>query len=312
LKTAYEQNTALYDAIKRKYKIETIMHDPEITDPLFREAIEAIDSGNVSALESLLNEHPRLVRERLDNPTEGYFQQPYLLWFVADNPIRREKLPANIVEVTSLIISAIQREAVDSFQHQLDYTLGLVATGRIPKECGVQIELIDLLIDAGATVGEGIGALAHGNPAAAEHLIRRGGKLSLATAVCLDRTDDIARLAPTASISDRQVALTAAAFYGKSQMIAFLLQLGADPNAYLDNSSGFHSHATALHQAVSSGSLESVKVLVEAGANLDLRDRIFQGTPLGWAEHMQMEEPDEEAKKRFSAIETYLRNQLTH
>jgi peptide-methionine (S)-S-oxide reductase len=45
------------------------------------------------------------------------------------------------------------------------------------------------------------------------------------------------------------------------------------------------AHSTPLHQAVSSGSLAAVQVLVEAGADLTTRDRIYDGTPLGWAEH---------------------------
>src|SRR6185295_20203775 len=152
------------------------MDNSEITDPLFREAVEAIDNGNISLLKKLLPDHPQLVSTRLDVPTEGYFKHPYLLWFVADNPIRHERLPPNITEITALLIDAVRQNAGESFQHQIDYTLGLVATGRIPKECGVQIELIDLLIDAGASPGKGHGALAHGNPKAAQRLMERGGK----------------------------------------------------------------------------------------------------------------------------------------
>ena len=46
-----------------------------------------------------------------------------------------------------------------------------------------------------------------------------------------------------------------------------------------------YSHATALHHAVCSGSLDAVKVLVEAGADLATKDTIYEGTPLGWAEY---------------------------
>ena len=285
------------------------MKNSDINDPVFRDAVEAIDTGNIPLLEDLLAKNPKLLHERLDTPNEqGYFNRPYLLWFVADNPIRNDKLPANIVEVTRLITETLKREAPGSFQQQLDYTLGLVATGRIPRECGVQIALIDLLIESGARTGSVMGALAHNNIQAAEHLIERGGVLNLAAAVCLDRSDDdITRLAKNASISDKQVALTAAAFYGKSPMISFLLRAGADPNAYLENADGFHSHATALHQAVYSGSLESVKLLIEAGANPELKDRVYGGTAIGWAQHMQTEEGyDDESKKRFKEIENYL------
>ena len=56
-------------------------------------------------LQRLLTANPQLVRVRLESPgdwlrdlvdgaLEGYFKQPYLLWFVAENPIRHEKLPS--------------------------------------------------------------------------------------------------------------------------------------------------------------------------------------------------------------------------
>ena len=51
-----------------------------------------------------------------------------------------------------------------------------------------------------------------------------------------------------------------------------------------------YSHATALHHAVWSGSIETVKVLVEAGAKLDIKDTIYDGTPLGWAEYGKKDE----------------------
>jgi hypothetical protein len=43
-----------------------------------------------------------------------------------------------------------------------------------------------------------------------------------------------------------------------------------------------YSHATALHPAVCSASLETVTVLVEAGARLNAKDTAWNGTP---AEH---------------------------
>jgi peptide-methionine (S)-S-oxide reductase len=207
-----------------------------------------------------------------------------------------------------MLIDEAKKNAPDSFQQQIDYTLGLVATGRVPRESGIQNEWIDLLIDNGATPENGIGALAHGNIEAARRLINRGGKLTLATAVGLDMQDEIPHLAKEATKSDLQLALMMAAFYGKSKMISFLVSLGADINAYLGRTSGFHSHASALHQAVFSGSLESVKILVDAGADLNAKDRIYDGTPLDWAIYMQKEESDEIKKKEYKEIERYLRN----
>ncbi|HMH20147.1 MAG TPA: ankyrin repeat domain-containing protein [Puia sp.] len=284
------------------------MKNAEIGDPLFREAVEAIDAGDTTKLESLLVGHPELVRDRLDYPSGAYFKDPWLLYFVADNPIRADRLPENIVEVTRLLIGAVKREATGSAQEQLDYTLGLVATGRIPRECGVQIAMIDLLIDEGARPGGAMGALAHGNIAAAERLIGRGGMLTLAAAVGLDRMDDVERLAPAAGQAERLAALTVAAFYGKSSVISWLLGIGTDPNGYVVEGNGFHSHATPLHQAVYSGVFDAVKLLVEAGARLDVPDKVYGGTPLGWAEYIPSEAGyDEVAKTKFAIIASYLR-----
>jgi len=283
------------------------MKNEEISDRIFRQAVEAIDNGDINTLEGLLKCYPYLVFDYFPYPDGAYFKNPYLLWFVADNPIRVGKLAANIVDITRLLIRFVKQETEDTAQYQLDYALGLVATGRIPRECGVQIQLIDSLIDAGAKPGGGLGALAHGNIEAAARLIDRGGKLTLAAAVGLDRYDDITRLAAAASADERLVALTAAAFYGKVQTISLLLNWGVSPNGYPDKNTGFHSHATPLHQAVSSGSLEAVKLLVEAGADINATDKVYSGTPLGWALYMPGESDDTEANQKYHIIADYLR-----
>ncbi len=282
------------------------MQNSDIKDPVFLTAVEAIDAGNVPGLKKLLEDHPELVRKPLAHPEEGYFKNPWLLYFIADNPVRNGKLPANISEVAKLIITFIKVQAPDSLQDQLNYTLGLVTTGSTPRNSRVQMALIDLLIDEGAIPGNGHGALAHGNLEAANRLIERGGKITLTTAVCLDRKDDIARLLKESCDADKQTALVAASFYGRAEMIRKILDHGAGVNAYPQSGSGFHSHATALHQAVFSGSLESVKILVEAGASLSAEDRVYSGTPLGWAKYMQTEESDPLKQKNFAEIESYL------
>ena len=263
------------------------MEMPEISDPLFREAVHAIDTGDLSALERLMAAHPNLVRDRLDYG-EGYFRQPYLLWFVAENPIRNGRLPENIVEVTRTILKAAERQGLE-MPEQIDYALGLICSGRVPRECGVQLGLIELLIATGADPGDAlVSALAHRENAAGERLLQRGAKLTLLAAVCTGRTEEATRLAKAASPTERQAALAGAALYGQASMLSLLIDLGVDVNAY--NPAGFHAHGTALHHAVDSGSLEAVKVLVEAGADLSLRDLSFQGTSLGWAEYLNRSE----------------------
>jgi len=287
----------------------------DIADPLFRRALAALDAGEADTLAQLLDSHPGLARQRLDTPAEGYFRHPFLLCFIADNPIRRGRLPGNIVVMAGVIVQAIRRQAADTLREQLEYALGLVATGRIPRECGVQAELIDLLIDAGAAPGDGISALANGNPDAAWQLIRRGGKLTLAAAVGIGferagvgSAEEVDRMITGTGKREKQLALVVAAFYGRADILARLIGVGMDPDAYPDVDSGFHSHGTALHQAVSSGSLAAVKVLVEAGADAGKRDRIYDGTPLDWAEYMKREPGvGEEEKKKFGWIADYLR-----
>ena len=112
----------------------------------------------------------------------------------------------------------------------------------------------------------------------------------------------------TAASSELYVALVVASYFGQAHVIALLIEAGADVNGSgsKEDFGGFHSHASALHQAVFSGSLDAVKRLVEAGAELNAMDKAYSGTPLGWAIYMQTEENDEAAKKKFKEIENYL------
>ncbi len=288
------------------------MKNSEITDPLFRKAVEAIDAGDFTTLQQLLAANPELVTKPLNTPNErGYFENPYLLWFVADNPIRHERLPANIIEVTRIIIDALQKSKTENYQHIIDYTLGLVGTGRIPKECEVQIPLMDLLIREGAQVkGSVLGAVGQYNFEAAKYLLDKGADYNLATAVAFDRTEDVKKLATTATPSELYVALVVASFFGKPGVISLLIDAGVDVNGNGSSKDfgGFHSHASALHQAVYSGSIECVELLVNAGADVNVVDKAYDGTSLGWAIYMRSEETDENKKKQYLEIENYLRD----
>jgi peptide-methionine (S)-S-oxide reductase len=256
--------------------------------PQFEQALAAMDRGDVPALEHLLAEHPGLVRERAEHPEE-YFRRPFLLWFVAENPVRHGRLPANIADAARVVVEAARRERVDTLQVQLDYALALVCSGRVPRESGVQQALIDALADAGADVTEALEpALAHREHGAVEHLLRRGARPTLALAASRGQASEVARRAPDASPRDLQAGLIAAASDGQAPVIPELLRHGAQLDGY--GPDGFHPHATALHQAVAAGSLAVVRTLVEAGAALTLKDSIHDGTPLDWAEYLQRPE----------------------
>jgi peptide-methionine (S)-S-oxide reductase len=286
-----------------------------VSDALFQEAVAAIDSGDVAALQRLLDEHPGLLSERLDvpgawlrervgNALDGFFQRPYLLWFVAEDPVRNGTLPPNIVDVTRTIIAAARRARVEALQEQLDYALRLVSWSGVARDAGVQIPLIDELIDAGASPdGNPDNALVNGHVAAAEHLLRRGATLTLPTALCVGRGDDVRRLWPAASDGARQFAFVLAALNGRAEGLRLAIELGVDLNR---PSADLYAHAPALHHAVCSGSLEAVQVLVAAGADLTVRDTLWDGTPLDWARYYQNEREGDERGERYAAIVEYL------
>lgn len=151
-----------------------------------------------------------------------------------------------------------------------------------PNEYSIQIA--HALLDAGARM--------------------EAGWLTLAAALCLGRMDDALRLARGASAGDLHVALEAAAINGKVEALAMLIDRGVDVNAF---NTRVQYHATALHNAVASGSLDAVKLLVGAGATLDTKDTAYQATPLTWAEYYLREEQRDKPAKQYAAIVSYLR-----
>ena len=91
------------------------------------------------------------------------------------------------------------------------------------------------------------------------------------------------------------MALALAAQFGHVEIARLLLDAGENPNRY--NPVGGHSHTTPLHQAAGAGHGELVRLLVERGGRLDLKDILWQATPADWARHAGRTE-----------IEAYLRH----
>jgi peptide-methionine (S)-S-oxide reductase len=288
-------------------------------DQLFQQAVALIGAGDVPALEGLLTKHPELARERLADPgpwlrdkiggaLDGFFKDPYLLWFVSEDVPVLGRLPKNIADVARAIIRSAR--GAPGLQEQLDSTLRLVCWSGVAQQCGVQIELIDVLLDAGAAPDGGPdNALVNCHVAAAEHLAARGAKLTLASAVCLGRWDEAWRLATTASEAEKQYALVLAALNGKAEAVKWLVGAGADVNR---PSADLYAHGTPLHHAVCSGSLATVQALVEAGADPSKPDTAWNGTPLGWAEHYLAEKKGDGEQRRYGAIADYLRDRRQH
>ena len=147
------------------------------------------------------------------------------------------------------------------------------------------IEIAQLLLDAGAKL--------------------HPEKLTLAAAICLDRSADVERLARNATADDKQKALSAAAYNGKVEGIRTALRLGAIANAH---NKGLNPFATPLHNAVNSGSFDAVKLIVEAGGDVGTRDAWWHATPLDWAEWYLRESTRGGPPRQYAEIVAYLRD----
>ena len=264
----------------------------------FESAVEAVINGDVAALRSALRDNPELVRARSTRVT--HFDPPVhratLLHYVAANGVEgyRQKTPKNAVEVAqTLLETGAEVDALADLYGGQCTTMALLVSSCHPAEAGVQVALVNTLLDFGAAIeGRGSGqwgsplttALAFGYQGPAQALARRGARVgNIAAAAGLGRLADARQLLATARSEDRHRALALAAQHGHVEIVRLLLDAGEDPNRY--NPKGNHDHSTPLHQAVWSGHDAVVRLLVERGARLDMKDTIYEGTPLGWAEY---------------------------
>jgi hypothetical protein len=260
-----------------------------IDSPELRRAVQLLDAGDVAGLRGYVKRHPDVVGQRAHFEGGNYCRRPTLLEFIAENPVRHGTLPANILAIAQVILEARPGVSV------LNDTLALVCSGCVPRECRVQLPLIDLLCDSGADPGPAIHpAVVHGEFEAVHALIRRGARIDLPVAAALGSDDVFTQLLPKASSEDRQRALALATQFGRLRIVKTLLEFGEDPNRY--NPVGFHSHATPLHQAALGGQAQLVQLLIEHGARIDTKDILWQGTAADWAHYAGQAE-----------LETYLR-----
>lgn len=255
-------------------------HHERIRDPEFRRAVDLLDAGDAEGLRAHLGRYPDLVSRRVRFEGGNYFTNPTLLEFVAENPVRRDRLPPNVVEMAAIVLDA----GAKADRASMDATLALVCSGRVARECGVQIALVDLLCDQGADPDSGMRpALVHGELEAVDALVRRGARVDLVVASATGRSSDALRALPASDGAARHLALALAAQHGHADVVRLLVDAGEDPSRY--NPLEAHSHSTPLHQAALAGHEEVVRVLVERGARLDVEDILFHGTPLDWAEY---------------------------
>lgn len=249
--------------------------DPAIVR--FESAADAIVEGKTELLRSMLREHPELIRQR---STRSH--QSTLLHYVSANGVEdyRQVTPPNIVEITRTLLDA--GAAVDAVSNAYgggSTTLGLTATSAHPRIAGVQLLLIDLLVERGAEIGaiDGDstvvrGCIANGCPEAALHLIKIGAKPdNIFGAAGLGQLDAVRRLFAGASESHRERALIVAAECEHLPVVEFLLDYGVNIAA----SDGM----TALHWAAANADVAMVRVLLARGAPLEALNE-YGGTVL--------------------------------
>ncbi|HUI53887.1 MAG TPA: ankyrin repeat domain-containing protein [Bryobacteraceae bacterium] len=255
----------------------------------FEAAVDAIISGDAAGLERLLGVNPKLARARSTRE-----HRSTLLHYVSANGVEdfRQKTPQNIVAIAKLLLEAgadVNAES-DAYGGR-STTLGLTATSCHPEDAGVQIPLMELLIEYGAVIdgpdtGSVLNACLHnGRGQAAEFLASRGARLDLEGAAGVGRLDvvrsffnDDGSLKPPATQQQMRDGFTWACEFGRSGVADFLLRSGVEATAKL------RPHGqTGLHWAAYGGHADTVRLLLERGASVDAKDESFDGTPLGWA-----------------------------
>ena len=265
---------------------------------VFERAVEAVIDGDTATLAALLQAHPELVRARSTRVTQGDppVHGATLLHYLAANGVEdeRQRSPKNALEIAKLLLEGgADPNALSSAYGSRCTTMSLLVSSTPPAKAGVQIPLLNVLIDYGAAVtpnGEGlwtsplITALVFGFADAARTLVERGAPIdTLAAAAGLGHLQQVKEMMPSADGDDRHRALALAAQLGHPGIVMLLLEAGEDPNRF--NPPGTHAHSTPLHQAICAGHLDVVTALIEKGARLDIEDKIHRATPLGWAEY---------------------------
>ncbi len=84
----------------------------------------------------------------------------------------------------------------------------------------------------------------------------------------------------------RGTPLAWAAAFGRTNAVRALLAAGAEPSRRTTFGGPSHGEGvTALHLAAQGGHIDAIKLLLDAGADLTIRDGLYESRPEDWAEH---------------------------
>ena len=257
-------------------------------DSKFESAADAVVTGDIATLRAMLEADPALTRAR-----SARDHRATLLHYIAANGHEgwRQKTPKNAVDVARVLLDA--GAEADALAHMYGgdaTTMEMLVSSVHPHAAGVQVALVDILVDYGAAV-DGVEnnssplmtAFRFHYPLAAEALVRRGARVdNVITAAALGRADLVdafidenGALKPDVPLvqvrwprlpRDGRVhlgyALTWAATWGKADVVELMLRKGVDPNGKDDD-------ATALHFAAAHGHMDIVRLLLRSGASLE-------------------------------------------
>jgi len=296
-----------------------LAHVEHLPETPFVLAYRAVEAGDCTRLEELLDEHPELVRVRGTNGNDllgmaGGSELVRLLLERGADPNR-----GNDYGWTKLHQAAYgNRRAVAELllAHGARTDLSARGDGGTPIVVALfwgHREVVDLLgrEPGNLRVAAGLGDVAMirelvGTPAAGAHrgFYRPHGGFpawqpsddpqevldeALVWAAKADRVEAIELLVGlggnVAADPYRGTAVSWAACNGRVAAIRKLVELGADPNQRGSFGGPDHGEGvTALHLAAQAGRRGAVDVLLDLGADPSLRDALHDGTPAGWAE----------------------------
>ena len=282
----------------------------------FEAAVDAVVSGDMATLESLVRQRPDLVRAH-----SAREHRATLLHYVAANGVEdyRQRTPKNAVDVARFLLGS--GAEVDALANTYDggwwqTTMNLLVSSAHPAGAGLQSALVDVLADFGAAINglkddetPLLTALEFGYIEPAEALVRRGARVdNVVTAAAMGRLDLVQsfvidkktlkpgvplmappwRKLPSDAETHIELAFVWACKFARVPVADFFLDLGVNPVG----TDGYDM--TALHWACANGSLIIIERLIALGVPLEA-ENTWGGTVLNSTLHFVVHDPKQGA-----------------
>lgn len=261
---------------------------PTTTVAQFERAADAIVTGRIDAIDELLRANRRLVYTRSTRDHNAT-----LLHYVAANGHEgfRQRSPRNAVQIARILLAAgAKPDALARMYGHDCTTMEMLVSSMHPHATGIQVELVELLLDYGAAP-DGVAdngsplmtALHFRYPRAARALAARGARIdNVIAAAALGRSDLVERfvddggvLRPGVPLADvpwprlprdpavhLAYALARASEFGEREVVELLLHKGVDASAA-------DGDGSAVHLAAAHGHTDIVRALLRYGASLE-------------------------------------------